>query len=60
MFDEEKCPYCDSGDYDVRDYAEEGWGEGFTRSWDCQCSNCKCDFIITYYYELATVEVSVS
>ena len=58
MFDEERCPNCDSGDYEVQDYEENYWDEGFTREWACKCSNCKSNFIITYYYELKKVEVS--
>lgn len=58
MFSEEKCPYCDSGDYDVQNYTEDFWDDGITREWDCQCSNCKSNFTITYYYELIKVEVS--
>lgn len=60
MFSEEKCPSCDSGDYEVQDYAEYYWDKDFTRVWDCQCSNCKSNFTITYYYGLKEVEVSVS
>ena len=60
MFSEEKCPYCDSGDYEVQNYEEGSWDDGIFREWDCQCSNCKFHFTITYYYELIKVEVSAS
>ena len=58
MFSEEKCPHCASGDYEVQNYEENYWDEAFTREWHCQCSNCKSNFTITYYYELEKVEVS--
>ena len=58
MFSEEKCPNCGSGGYEVQDYEEDYVGEDFTRGWACKCSNCKSNFIITYYYGLKKIEVS--
>lgn len=58
MFNEEKCPYCDSGDYEVQNYEEHWEDKSLTLEWDCQCSNCKSNFTISYYYELKKVEVS--
>lgn len=58
MFNDEKCPYCNSGDYEVQDYMEDYWDDNFTREWQCKCSDCKSDFTITYYYELKKAEVS--
>jgi len=57
MFDEERCPYCECGDYDVDDYEEDYQDDYFTREWICTCTNCKASFVITYLYKLKSVEV---
>ena len=60
MFSEEKCPSCNSGDYEVQDYEEDYQDDYFSREWYCKCDNCKSLFTITYLYKLTSVEVSAS
>ena len=60
MFSEEKCPSCNSGDYEVQDYEEDYQDDYFSRDWYCKCGNCKSLFTITYLYKLTSVEVSAS
>lgn len=57
MFNEEKCPYCDSNDYEILDYFEDGTDTGFMRNWSCNCQNCHKKFEITYYYTLSQILV---
>ena len=60
MFSEEKCPNCGCADYETKDFTEDFWDNGITREWACQCTNCKSNFIIIYYYEMVRTEVSAS
>lgn len=57
MFNEEKCPKCSSGDYEVLDFFEDGTDSGYMREWYCACSNCHERFTITYYYTLSQIIV---
>lgn len=57
MFNEEKCPTCGSGDYEILDFFEDATDSGYMREWNCECTKCHDDFNITYYYTLTKVQV---
>lgn len=61
MYNEEKCPNCDSGDYEIMncedDYPDDNH---YCREWYCECGNCHSEFIITETYKLESVEVSAN
>lgn len=60
MFVEEKCPNCGSTDYEIQDDTENFQDDYCSREWYCECCNCKSEFVITYIYELKSIEVSAS
>lgn len=57
MFNEEKCPYCTSSDYEILDYFEHGPDSSYMVKCSCECKNCHRKFEITYYYTLTQVHV---
>lgn len=52
MFEDEKCPYCGSKDYETDDSDTDFMDDFGQRSWYCKCLRCKGSFVITYTYKL--------
>lgn len=53
MTNEERCPYCESDDFDTVDYNQNYADESeISYEWQCECSKCKKTFYITKWYKL--------
>ena len=52
MFEDEKCPYCGSKDYNIYDTDTDYSDDFGYRAFYCDCTRCKGSFIITYTYKL--------
>lgn len=57
---DEKCPNCNSDDYEVENYWDDFDEDGGARTWDCICSSCHKRFTIMYEYKCIEKIVEVS
>ena len=56
MYVEEKCPVCNSEDYEIEDYGDSFDIDGGEQWWQCKCNNGH-SFSIHRYYELTNVTI---
>lgn len=55
---EERCPYCNSDEFDTIDFKQEDFDESeISYSWLCECLKCKKTFYITKWYKLVDTSV---
>lgn len=58
MLNEERCPYCESDDFDMVDCNEDYFdGSKISYEWQCKCHECKKTFYITKWYKLVEIVI---
>ncbi len=55
---DERCPYCNSDDYDTMDFDQDYFDESeISYFWSCKCLKCKKTFYITKWYKIVDTSV---
>lgn len=58
MMNEDRCPYCESDNYDTVDFNQDYFDESeISYEWQCECNECKKTFYITKWYKLVETAI---
>ena len=60
MLNNERCPYCESDNFDAVDCYQDYFDESEIKyEWQCECSECKKTFYITKWYKLVETAIKM-
>lgn len=58
MMNEDRCPYCESDDFNAVDFNSDYFDlSKISLEWPCECRECKKTFYITKWYKLTETAI---